>query len=85
MKCQKISSSRPQTTKPTPLHDTHSREGPARSALALVLDGCDGPLGPPVNLLGQLHVIIGLDEGSSSVLAVGLVAPSVVATEAVHG
>lgn len=64
---------------------THSRKGPARATLALVLDRCDGSLGSPVDILGQLHIIIRLNEGGSCVFAVALVTPSVVSTESVHG
>lgn len=65
--------------------ETHGRESPARATLALVLDRCDGSLGPPVNILGKLHIIIRLNEGGSGVSTVVLVTPSVVSTEAVHG
>lgn len=65
---------------------THSREGPTRATLSLVLDGGHCTLLPPVNTCGHHNIVIRLNEGGTSEGSAGPVASSsAVPAEAIHG
>ncbi len=48
---------------------TYRREGPARAALALILDRGNGSLGPPDHAVGDVDVFRGNESGSSKSVA----------------